>query len=598
MPAASGVYARLFHYILQYKTKLVLVALLSLIGVAFEIVKPLPIKIVVDNVLSNHALPAIFNQLFNHAAILQNKQQLLLLSITSLILITIGSAIISLVVFNYTVNLSQRLVYDLSVDFFSKLQKLSLSFYNKNQVGDLLQRMNGDVFIVYFLVAQILLPSVTSLVCLIGMFYIMAKIDLMLALVAFAVVPLLGLILVFYAKPMNDTTMDQYNKQGALSAFVQQSLTSMKIIQAFGRESFMYQKLIVHAEEFSRAFKVANTVSITFNQLSYLVTGIASAVVIGIGGYRVLNGILSTGDLFIFLGYITALYGPVNSLSTAIGTAVTIGARGKRIFDIIDSDEVVEEKHDSVSLIMPKGAVEFSNVTFGYGNPVTAAPVLKNVSFKVTPGQIVAIVGSTGAGKTSIISLLSRFYDPWEGVIRMDGIDIKSLKLHSLRQNISIVMQDAFLFPMTIGENIAFGNPDASFTEVIEAAKAAQAHDFIVKLPQEYDTMISEAGASLSGGQRQRISIARAFLKRAPMMILDEPTSAVDALTEARIFKALNQFSKGKTVFLISHRLSTLKHADLIITIKDGYVVEQGTHQSLLEADDVYASLYKHQHIT
>jgi ABC-type multidrug transport system fused ATPase/permease subunit len=265
--AAAGVYTRLFQYIFQYKTKLFLVTIISLIGVVFEIVKPLPIKIVVDNVLSNHALPPILNRIFNHAGFLQNKQQLLFVAITSLVIITICGAVISLVVFNYTVNLSQRLVYDLSVDFFSKLQKLSLSFYNKNQVGDLLQRMNGDVFIVYFLVAQILLPSVTSLVCLVGMFYVMVKIDLVLALVAFAVVPLLGVILVFFAKPMNDTTMDQYNKQGALSAFVQQSLTSMKIIQAFGRESFMYQKLIVHAEEFSRAFKVANTVSVTFNPI-------------------------------------------------------------------------------------------------------------------------------------------------------------------------------------------------------------------------------------------------------------------------------------------------------------------------------------------
>lgn len=598
MATTPSVYARLFHYILQYKSKLVIVALVSLVGVSFEIVKPLPIKILVDNVLSNKPLPTVFTHLFYQNPALHNKQQLLLICITILILVTVGSAIISFVVFSYTVNLSQRLVYDLSVDFFSKLQKLSLSFYNKNQVGDLLQRMNGDVFIVYFLVAQILLPSVTSLVCLTGMFYVMAKIDLVLALVAFAVVPLLGVILTFYAKPMNDTTMDQYNKQGVLSAFVQQSLTSMKIIQAFGRESFMYQKLIIHAEEFSRAFKVANTVSVTFNQLSYLITGLASALVIGIGGFRVLHGILSTGDLFIFLGYISALYGPVNSLSTAIGTALTLGARGKRIFDIIDSDEVVEEKNDALPLVMAQGAVEFKNVTFGYGHQTTTAAVLKNVSFTVSPGQIVAIVGPTGAGKTSVISLLSRFYDPWEGEINVDGTDIKNLKLHSLRENISIVLQDAFLFPMTLGENIAFGNPDASLEEIMEAAKAAQAHNFITKLPQGYNTMISEAGASLSGGQRQRISIARAFLKKAPIMILDEPTSAVDALTEARIFNALNEFSKGKTVFLISHRLSTLKHADLIITIKDGQVVEQGTHQSLLEEDNIYASLYKHQHIT
>jgi len=234
----------------------------------------------------------------------------------------------------------------------------------------------------------------------------------------------------------------------------------------------------------------------------------------------------------------------------------------------------------------------------GYGSPGKAQPILNNVSFKVLPGQIVAIVGPTGAGKTSVISLLSRFYDPWEGQIKVDGIDIKNLKLHSLRESTSIVLQDSFLFPMTIGENIAFGNPDASFDEVIEASKAAQAHDFIMNLPDGYETVISEGGASLSGGQRQRISIARAFLKKAAILILDEPTSAVDALTESRIFKELAKFSKGRTVFLISHRLSTLKHADLIITIKDGNVVEQGTHESLLEENKVYASLYKYQHIS
>ena len=214
------------------------------------------------------------------------------------------------------------------------------------------------------------------------------------------------------------------------------------------------------------------------------------------------------------------------------------------------------------------------------------------------PGQVVALVGATGTGKTSMISLLSRFYDPWKGEILFDGVNISDLKLHSLRENVSLVLQDPFIFPMTIGENIAFGNPEASFEEIVEAAKGSQAHDFISKLPDGYETMISESGSSLSGGEKQRIAIARAFLKKAPVLILDEPTSAVDALTEAKIFEALSYFSKGKTVFLISHRLSTIKHADQIITIKDGEVVERGTHQSLLKEDKVYAGLYKYQHIT
>jgi ABC-type multidrug transport system fused ATPase/permease subunit len=485
------------------------------------------------------------------------------------------------------------------IDFYSKLQRLSLSFYAKNKVGDLTQRVSGDVFVVYFMVAQIILPSVISLVGLIAMFYIMIRIDLLLALFAFSVVPLLGILLAIFAKPMNDTTTQQYKTQGVISAFLQQCLSSMKIIQAFGRESFMHSKLKAHAEAFSNAFIAANRVSMTYNQLSTLITGIASASLVALGAYRSMKGSLSIGDIFIFLGYLSALFGPVTSLTSAVGAAIAVGARGKRVFDILDSEDFVQERKDALSIHSPKGGIEFHNVSFGYeissGN---TQPVLQNISFTVTPGQVVAIVGPTGAGKTTLISLLARFYDPWEGTILLDGIDIANLKLQSLRENISLVLQDAFIFPMTIGENIAFGNPEASFDEIVEAAKGAQAHHFIKKLPMGYDTLISEAGTSLSGGEKQRISIARAFLKKAPILIMDEPTSAVDALTEAKIFEAVNDYSKGKTVFLISHRLSTIKHADQIITIKDGRVAEKGTHKSLLAENKVYAGLYKYQHIT
>ena len=591
------VFKRLLQYVSKYKSKLFWIALLGLIGVAFEVAKPLPIKLVIDNVLSNHPLPHFLSNLFADTSLIENKKTLLYACVGLLVFISLFNFLLTRWVFNLTVGMAQRLVFDLMIDFFAKLQRLSLSFYSKNKVGDLLQRMSGDVFVVYFLVAQIILPALTSLVCLGGMFYIMASIDLVLAVVAFSVVPILAITLGFFAKPMNDTTMIQYKTQGSFSAFLQQSLSSMKIIQAFGRESFMHQKLKVHAQEFSNAFIIANRVSMTFNQLAVLITGIASAILIILGSFRGLNGSLSIGDLFIFLGYIAALYGPVNSLATAIGAAVAIGSRGKRVFDILDSDEVVKEKPHALDIKNPKGEIEFRNVSFGYGNALQL-PVLRNISFKVLPGQVVALVGSTGAGKTSVISLLSRFYDPWKGEILFDGVNISDLKLHSLRENVSLVLQDPFIFPMTIGENIAFGNPEASFEEIIEAAKGSQAHDFISKLPDGYETMISESGSSLSGGEKQRIAIARAFLKKAPVLILDEPTSAVDALTEAKIFEALSYFSKGKTVFLISHRLSTIKHADQIITIKDGAVVERGTHQSLLKEDKVYAGLYKYQHIT
>lgn len=594
------VFKRLFQYVAKYKGKLWLIILLGLLGVLFEVAKPLPVKLVIDNVLSDHKLPAILSYLpASSNAILSDKHLLLYVCVALMIIIAVLSFVATLFVFNLTVRLAQGLVFDLMIDFFTKLQRMSLSFYSKNKVGDLLQRMSADVFVVYFLVAQIMLPALTSLVCLGAMFYIMVKIDLVLALVAFSVVPVLAVALAFFAKPMNDTTTVQYKTQGLFSAFLQQSLSSMKIIQAFGRESFMHKKLTSHAEAFSNAYIMANKVSMTFNQLSFLITSIAAAILVLLGAYRGLNGTLSVGDLFIFLGYLAALYGPVNSLTTAIGAAVSIGARGKRIFDILDSDDVVTEKHNAIQISGAKGAIEFRDVNFGYTNEEgNKNQVLNNISFKVSPGEVVAIVGQTGSGKTSLISLLARFYDPWQGKILLDGMDISDIRLHSLRENISLVLQDPFIFPMTIGENIAFGNPEASFEQIVEAAKAAQAHEFITKLPNGYEAVITETGASLSGGEKQRIAIARAFLKKAPILIMDEPTSAMDALTEAKIFGALHQFSKGKTVFLISHRLSTIKHADQIIAIKDGYVVEKGTHQSLLEVNNLYARLYKYQHIT
>ena len=589
------VFNRLFDYVAQYKWKLIFIILVSLLGVGFEVAKPLPLKLVIDNVLGNQPIPGFINYFFGTGL---TKEQLLFICIGLIVVIVISSVVISLIAFNYTINLCRNLVYNLSIDFFSKLQRLSLSFYSKSQIGDLLQRMSGDIYVIYFLVAQIIIPVFTSLVCLSAMFYIMAKIDLVLALIAFTPVPILGITVAAFSKPINDTTLEQYNTNGQLAGFVQQSLTSIRIIQAFGRESFMKQKVQKHAQAFSNAFMIANRVQMTYNQFALLITGFASALLIAVGAHRSLQGMISLGDLFVFLGYITALYGPVNSLSTAIGTAITIGARGKRVFDIIDSEEVVEEKKDAVE-ISAMGTVEFRDVTFGYKKQNNGGrPILKNLSFKAEAGEIIAIVGPTGTGKTSLISLLSRFYDPWKGEVLLDGINISNFKLHSLRENIALVLQEPFLFSMSVAENIAFGNPKATREEIIEVAKAAQAHHFIMTLPEGYDTVISETGASLSGGEKQRIAIARAFLKKAPILIMDEPTSAVDAITESKIFQALNHYAKGKTVFLISHRLSTLKHADQIITIKDGVIVEKGTHQSLLAEDNVYADLYKHQHIS
>jgi ABC-type multidrug transport system fused ATPase/permease subunit len=315
---------------------------------------------------SNQPLPGFLSHLFS-VSDLDGKKHLLYACVGIMIAIGVINFVLTLAVFNLTVSMAQRLVFDLMTDFFAKLQRLSLSFYSRHKIGDLLYRMSSDVFVVYFLVAQIILPALTSLVCLGGMFYIMSQIDLVLAIVAFSVIPLLTILFAFFAKPMNDTTTLQHNTQGLFSAFLQQSLSSMKIIQAFSRESYMQQKLRIHASEFSNAYIMANKVSMTFNQLSVLITAIASAILIVLGSLRGLTGSLSIGDIFIFIGYLTALYGPINSLAMAVGATAAISARGQRVFDVLDSDDVVKEKPHAQEVKNPKGEIEFRNVTFGYG---------------------------------------------------------------------------------------------------------------------------------------------------------------------------------------------------------------------------------------
>jgi ATP-binding cassette subfamily B protein len=591
----SEVLRKTLQYVGRYQGRVVGIVLLSLVGVACEVARPLPVKYIIDNVLNGQPLPAFLQSVAAGAGLAGSKPQVLGLLTAATMLFIVGAAGISLLVSHVTTKLCQRLVHDLSVDVFDKLQQLSLAFYSKNKLGELLQRVSGDVYVVYALVAQILVPVITSLASLVAMFYVMARLNLLLACLSIAVVPALALLLYFFNKPMSDSTVDEYSLLGQLSAFLQQSLSSIKIIQAYTQERYTKEQFENHSLEYSKSYVLSTRISTTYVVLTGVITSLVGAGVVGLGAYKCLQGQLSVGDLFVFLGYISALFGPVNSLSTMVGTAVKLGARGRRIFEILGSEDVIHDAPTAREIEHLRGEVEFKNVTFGYGAPGGASPILNDFNLRVRPGQVVAIVGPTGAGKTSIISLLLRFYDPWQGEVLLDGQPLTDISLHSLRNNVSLVLQDAFIFPVSLAENIAFGNPDATLAEIIEAAKTAQAHDFIMRLPLGYQTVASEAGVSLSGGEKQRISLARAFLRQTPILILDEPTSALDVKTEAKIFQELAAHSVGKTVFIVSHRLSTIRQADVIVTIKDGVLAEQGTHDELMQRDNVYANLYKFQ---
>jgi ATP-binding cassette, subfamily B, bacterial len=586
-------------YALRHRARLAAALGLALLGVALELARPWPVKVVVDHVLAGRPVPPWLAAAVAWLPRAETPGGLLGWSVAAQVLIVLGGGAVALAVLHVGLVVCQRLVYDLLVDLFDKLQKLSLRFHSRQKVGDLLQRVSGDVLVVFLAVTQVALPLVVAVVTLAGMFFIMAREDAGLTLVALGVVPVLGLSFALLARPIKRNSARQWEAQGALMALVEQSLSNIKAIQGFARESYMRGKVAGAALDLGHAGRRAALTTAANAQATTVITGAGAALMLWLGASRVRAGQLSVGDLLVFIGYLTALYGPVSQLGTALGYGVAVVARSRRVFRILDSDDELPEKPGAHALGRARGEVAFEGVSFGYadegGEP--SCLVLRGVSLRARPGQVTAVVGATGAGKTTLVSLLSRFYDPVEGRVTLDGRDLRDLTLKSLRENVALVLQEPFLFPMSVADNIAFGRPDAPRAEIERAARAAHAHDFIERLPEGYDTVIGEKGATLSGGERQRIAIARAVLKDAPVLVLDEPTSALDAHTEGKIFEALSELMRGRTTFIISHRLSTIRRADQILALEGGHVVERGTHESLLAAGRTYAHLYERQHI-
>lgn len=591
------IFFRLLAYTTRHKGALCLAGLLGVTGVLVELARPWPIKIVVDHVLAGRPLPSWLATVVTLLPGAGSPRGLLVWSVGVGLAIAVGGGALSLLSLSIGLRVCQRLVLDLLLDVFVKLQKLSLRFHTRHKIGDLLQRVSGDVLVVFFAVTQVALPIVVASLTLLGMFFVMLRLDAGLSLVALCVIPLLAGSVLLFAGPLRASSGRNWKSQGALMALVEQSLSGIKVIQGFARESYMLRKVEAEGVKLVEAGRRAALVTASNNQVATVITGVAAALMLFLGASRVMDGRLSLGDLLIFIGYLTALIGPVSALATAVGYGIAVVTRSRRVFKILDSDEEVPERADAVTLRHTRGEVIFEDVSFGYSDDAEKGLILRNVSFKAYPGQITAIVGATGAGKTSLVSLLSRFYDPHAGRILLDGHDLRDLSLKSLRENISLVLQDPFLFPLSVADNIAFGKTGATRQEIVAAARAAHAHDFIEQLPDGYDTVLSERGGQLSGGERQRIAIARAVLKDAPLLVLDEPTSALDAHTEGKIFEALARLMKDRTTFIISHRLSTIRRADQILALAEGRVVERGTHESLLAAGRTYAHLYERQHI-
>ncbi len=484
------------------------------------------------------------------------------------------------------------LVGDLRDRMYSKLQSLDLGFFHDKQTGDLMSRIVNDTRDFELLYAHMIPDMITNIVTFVGVLTILLVIDWKLALITCCPIPLILISGVIFAKKVRPFFKVSQKIMGKLNAKLQDNLSGLHEIQSFGQESQEAKLVSENNFEQVRAMLRALKASALFHPSVEFISSIGTVLVVFVGGYLAYMGQLSVEDIVAFVLYLSLFYAPISGLASWLENLQQSLAGAERVTLILDTPSAIEDKANAKTLGTVTGEISFQNVSFHYSNKV---PVLKNISFKCKPGMMVALVGPTGVGKTTITQLISRFYDPVQGEILVDGNNLKDVTLESLRQNISPVLQDTFLFNGSIAENIAYAKPDASREEIVAAAKAANIHEDILHMPEAYDTQVGERGLRLSGGQKQRIAIARAILRQAPIIILDEATASVDVETERQIQSAINNMAGKRTIIAIAHRLSTIKNADIILVIHEGEIKEQGTHSQLMELNGLYARMLKAQ---
>jgi ATP-binding cassette subfamily B protein/subfamily B ATP-binding cassette protein MsbA len=487
--------------------------------------------------------------------------------------------------------LGQYMTWSLAGDLFRHLQRLSLLFHNKREAGDLIERVTTDSYSIDTLLTGAVLPVIQAFATLVGVLIVMVALEWRLTLLAVSVVPLIVLATRFFSRPMRERARDQRDSEGKMASVVEQTLGAMPAVQAFTREDVQELRFRHHANQTVRAYARSALTGMGFQFVTGLVLAVGTAAVLYVGGLLALEGAITAGTIVVFVSYVASLYDPIETLSHTAQTIQNAAAETDRVMEIMEIEPAVADAPGSSDRPV-SGPIRYQDVTFGYDRD---RAVLHEVSFSADPGEVLAIVGPTGAGKTTLASLLVRFFDPWHGRVTIGGADIRDFTVRSLRSQIALVLQDPFIFPITIAENIALGKPDAPREVIVAAAEAANAHTFIDRLPAGYDTLVGERGATLSGGEKQRLSIARAFVKDAPLLILDEPTSALDARTEGLLLEALERLMKGRITLVIAHRLSTIRGADEILVLDEGRIVERGPHRRLVRTGGLYSSLYNRQ---
>jgi ATP-binding cassette subfamily B protein len=550
-----------------------------------ELLKPWPLKIIIDNVLGGH--PLSWAWVANWS-----RETLLLMACVGLIgiyLVLGGLTLLS----NYTtIRIGQSMVNDLRRVLYNHLQRLSLAFHQRRQVGDLLYRVTADTYAIQTLTMNGIFPILTSVVLLTGMTLIMWRLDWVLTLLALCVCPILFATISVMSGRIRMAATAARERESIIYSLVQRTMAAIRVIQAFTKEEEENRRFLTASTDSLKATLRLYNLQTLYGGIINVVIAIGTALVVWVGARHVMAGILSIGELVIFTAYLASLYGPINTISQTLGLIEGAKAGLVRVLEILSVERDLPEGKRVLHPSEVRGEVTFEHVTFAY---TADRPVLQNVNLHVSPGQTIAIVGPTGAGKSTLVSLLPRFYDPQEGKVLLDGIDVRECTLASLRQQIAMVLQPPLVFPLTIRENIAYGKPGAALEVVEEAARLAHIHDAIIRLPEGYNTVVGEQGATLSEGERQRLTIARAILRDAPILILDEPTSSIDAETEALIMEGLERLMAGRTTFIIAHRLSTVRRADVILVVRDGQIIEQGSFGDLMHQPGAFAALYHTQ---
>ena len=491
-----------------------------------------------------------------------------------------------------TDSLSQKVSYDLRNGIYDKLQHLSFAYHDKEHTGNLMSKVTADVEAVRRYVNMGLVRSLEVFIRIVAVTAILAYLNWELALISLGFVPFIVLRSTMVMGRLRAMWLRVQEVMGETVTVLQENLVGIHVVKAFASEDYEKKKFDAKAQELRAEYFQSERLQGTNSAWMTFYFTIALGAILWYGGWEVIKGDLSPGGLTMFVLYLNQLTFPIRMMSFILNSFSRAITSGKRLFDILDAPSPVEEKAGAEDMGRAKGSVRFENLSFSYDDRL---PALKNVSIVADPGQVTAILGAPGSGKSTIINLLPRFYDATEGRITVDGRDIREFTLDSLRRNVGMVQQDVFLFSATIRENIAYGATDASFDDIVSAAKVAQLHDHIMSLPDGYDTFVGERGTTLSGGQRQRMSIARTILLNPPVLILDDSTSSVDVETERQIHQAMAGVMKGRTTFVIAHRLSTVRESHLILVLKDGEVVEQGTHTELMARRGIYRNIYELQ---